>query len=49
MAKNKRGHWVKKEKNWRGTCPICNRIRVKLLWDKKVDDQKLKVCKACSK
>lgn len=44
MAKNKRGPCVKKEKNWRGTCPLCSRTRVKLLWNK----DKIKVCKHCA-
>ncbi|MGL4344039.1 MAG: hypothetical protein ACRCTE_02500 [Cellulosilyticaceae bacterium] len=43
MAKNKRGHWIKKEKGWRGTCPLCQRTGVKLLWEK----DKTKVCKQC--
>ncbi|GKX67342.1 hypothetical protein [Inconstantimicrobium mannanitabidum] len=43
MAKNKRGKAIKKILNWRGTCPICKRTRVKLLWEK--DGQK--VCKIC--
>lgn len=47
MAKNKRGPWAKKEKNWRGTCPVCNRPRVKLLWDKVEGKTRLKVCKIC--
>ncbi len=49
MAKNKRGHWIKKESGWRGTCPICHRTRVKVLWDKQVDGAPAKVCKRCSK
>ena len=44
MAKTKRGPWAKKEKNWRGTCPLCNRPRVKLMWEK----NKTKVCKRCA-
>lgn len=43
MAKNKRGKYVKKIKNWRGTCPICKRTGVKLLWQK----DKVAVCKRC--
>lgn len=43
MAKNKRGKYVKKIVNWRGTCPLCARTGVKLLWDK----ESKKVCKRC--
>lgn len=43
MGKSKRGHLIKKIENWRGTCPLCNRKAVKLLWEK----GDLKVCKIC--
>ena len=48
MAKPKRGKGLKSTKEWRGTCPVCAKKRVKLLWEKSVDEQKLKVCKRCS-
>ena len=47
MAKTTRGKTIKKILNWRGSCPICQRTGVKLLWDKIVDNKKLKVCKIC--
>lgn len=47
MAKNKRGRGIKKIPNWRGTCPVCKRTGVKLLWDKLINNEKIKVCKAC--
>lgn len=48
MSKQKRGKVVKKTKNWRGTCPICKRGAVKLLWSKLVDNANVKCCKVCS-
>lgn len=47
MAKAKRGRNIKAV-GWRGTCPVCNRTGVKILWDKTVDGNKTKCCKACS-
>jgi len=47
MPKPKRGKNAKVIKNWRGTCPLCKRTGVKVLWEKTDDDQKLKVCKRC--
>ena len=47
MAKNKRGKNIKKTENWRGTCPSCNRKRVKLLWKKVEGETTLNVCKKC--
>jgi len=50
MAKPKRGKIAKSTADWRGTCPACNRKRVKLLWVKTDDEGKqLKVCKICGK
>lgn len=47
MAKTKRGKHMKKLVNWRGTCPVCQRTGVKLLWDKTAAGITLKVCKLC--
>lgn len=49
MAKTKRGKNIKNIANWRGGCPICKRIGVKLLWDKLSDNGVIKVCKICGK
>ena len=38
MAKTKRGKNIKSTPNWRGTCPVCNRTGVQLLWDKITDN-----------
>ena len=48
MAKSYRGKNIKKL-GWRGTCPLCKRTRVKLLWTKPVDGVKSNCCKQCSK
>lgn len=47
MAKQKRGKALKLEKNWRGTCPVCGRPRVKLAWPFDTSKNAKKVCKAC--
>ncbi len=50
MSKAKRGSGIKSNENWRGTCPVCKRTGVKLLWSK-VEDEKntINVCKRCAK
>lgn len=48
MTKQKRGKVIKKVENWRGTCSICERGGVKLLWTKVVDGNTVKCCKICS-
>lgn len=45
MPKQYRGKEVQRTAGWRGTCPICHRMGVKLLWKK--GDQM--VCKRCAK
>ncbi|MCL2203290.1 MAG: hypothetical protein FWB88_05075 [Defluviitaleaceae bacterium] len=47
MPKPKRGKLAKLNKDWRGTCPLCNRTGVKILWEKSDDGKPLKVCKQC--
>jgi len=47
MPKPKRGKLVKKLAGWRGTCPVCKRIGVKLLWAKTEGEDQLKTCKVC--
>ncbi|WP_425449616.1 hypothetical protein [Dethiothermospora halolimnae] len=50
MAKNYRGRHIKKSEGWRGTCPICKRTGVKVLWDSTdKEGNEIKVCKRCSK
>ncbi len=48
MAKTKRGKALKRDGYGRGTCPVCHRPRVKLAWEVKEGDKKVKVCKACN-
>ena len=48
MSKQKRGKYIKTLPNWRGTCPICKRKAVKLVWQKKDSEGKtINVCKLC--
>jgi hypothetical protein len=47
MPKPKRGKFAKLVAGWRGTCPLCKRTGVRVLWDTTEGDQKLKVCKRC--
>jgi ribosome-binding protein aMBF1 (putative translation factor) len=49
MSKAHRGTGVRNEPNHgRGTCPVCGRTEVKVLYEKDVDGKKVKVCKVCS-
>ena len=48
MAKPKRGKTIKTIKDWRGTCPVCKRTGVRLLYEATVEEAKLKVCKRCA-
>ncbi|MFS1511375.1 hypothetical protein VQL36_02910 [Chengkuizengella sp. SCS-71B] len=51
MAKSKRGKALWKiPTRSRGTCPICNATRIKLLYDiVNEEGENLKVCKRCQK
>ena len=48
MAKTRRGKalWNRPGRA-RGTCPLCGRTRIKLLYERTVSGQKLTVCKIC--
>lgn len=49
MGKQRRGKIIKKTPGWRGTCPICGRPRLRLVWTKKNEDGKvINICKLCS-
>lgn len=48
MAKIRRGKSLKREGYGRGTCPVCKRPRVRLAWEVKQGDKKIKICKACN-
>ena len=49
MGKAKRGRNIKAD-GWRGTCPLCARTGVKLLWEKPAEEggKAVKICKRCS-
>jgi hypothetical protein len=47
MPKLKRGKNAKKIPNWRGTCPLCGRKRVRILWTAIIDGKAITVCKRC--
>ncbi|WP_192929678.1 hypothetical protein [Alkaliphilus serpentinus] len=50
-SKNHRGKTLwKLPSRGRGTCPLCNRTRIKLLYEIVTEDGSMeKVCKECSK
>lgn len=47
MPKPKRGSNAKKIPNWRGTCPVCGRKRVRILYTAVNNGQPINVCKRC--
>lgn len=49
MAKRNRGKALKKlQANGRGKCPICQRKRIKLLYEHRTEqNERLHVCKNC--
>ena len=48
MSKSHRGKILRsKPDRGRGTCPICKRTSVKLVFDVKSDDGNITVCKRC--
>lgn len=48
MSKQYRGKAIRRHAGWRGTCPLCHRRRVKLVWTKVIEGgQKIQVCKIC--
>lgn len=47
MGKNTRGKNIIGVQKKRGTCPVCGRGGVKLLYTKKDGEQTLNVCKHC--
>ena len=50
MSKAHRGTGIRKEPNHgRGTCPVCGKTQIKILYDQDVDGKKVKVCKAALK
>ncbi len=50
MSKAHRGHGIDEYvKKARGTCPICKRTGIKLLYEYDAGESKITVCKECSK
>lgn len=51
MGKTHRGKGLRAEHSdaARGVCPICSRTGVKLVYEVKAGDEKIKVCKLCRK
>ena len=48
MAKAHGGTGIRKAPNHgRGTCPVCGKTQIKILYDQDVDGKKVKVCKVC--
>ncbi|MCF7913956.1 MAG: hypothetical protein K9L66_02185 [Spirochaetaceae bacterium] len=48
MSKSHRGSGIRElVKQGRGTCPICKRTGIKLMYEHEVKEQKIKVCKQC--
>jgi hypothetical protein len=48
MSKAHRGSGIRKMANHgRGTCPVCKREGVKLMYEQTIDGNKTNICKAC--
>ena len=49
MAKAHRGAGIRDQvSNGRGTCPVCKRTAIKLLYENEVEGNKTLVCKQCN-
>jgi len=48
MSKAHRGKGLRETvARGRGTCPVCKRDGVKVLYEQEIDGQKAKICKTC--
>ena len=48
MSKSHRGSGIRElVKNGRGTCPVCRRSGIKLMYEHEVSEKKIMVCKQC--
>jgi len=48
MGKTHRGKGLKDQvRQGRGTCPVCKRTGVKVVFEAQVNDKTVKVCKTC--
>ena len=49
MSKNHRGSGIRSlPAHGRGTCAICGKTDIKVLWEKEINGQTVKVCKFCN-
>ena len=49
MSKSHRGKGIKDQvKSGRGSCPRCNNVNIKVLYEHEIDGNKVKVCKYCN-
>ena len=50
MSKAHRGTGIRElAKSGRGTCPVCKRTGVKVLYENEINGKKVMVCKECNK
>lgn len=48
MSKAHRGKGIRElPAHGRGTCPVCKREAVKILYEQEVNGEKVKICKVC--
>ena len=49
MSKNHRGSGIRSlPAHGRGTCAICGKTDIKVLWEKEINGQTVKICKYCN-
>ena len=49
MSKAHRGRGIRELKsNGRGTCPLCKRTGIKVLYEREINEKKIVVCKTCN-
>lgn len=49
MSKNHRGSGIRSlPSHGRGTCAICGKTDIKVLWEKEINGQTVKICKYCN-
>ena len=49
MSKNHRGSGIRSlPAHGRGTCPICGKSNIKVLYEKEIDGQTVNICKYCN-
>lgn len=49
MSKNHRGSGIRSlPAHGRGTCAICGKTDIKVLWEKDINGQTVKICKYCN-